>query len=72
MSIMEPSIASEQPAAEPRRTGITEPFFKTAGAPSDRHFEQLILPGLVGSGPIFPEWLRKFFRHVRKDTPASR
>lgn len=69
MSIMEPSNASQPPVSEATPTDVTETFFKTANAPSDRHFEQLTVPGL-GSGPILPEWLSKLFR--RKDTPASR
>jgi len=65
MRAMEHFTASHPPAANPRRTqadaDTDEPYIP--------HFRSLITPG-VASGPILPEWLRKFFR--RKDTPVSR
>jgi len=51
MSAMEPSAASQPAVSERPRADATTPF-KTAGAPSDRHFATQILPGLVG--PDFP------------------
>ena len=42
MGDMEPT-STGRPASEPTRTNNT---LKTAGAPSDRHFEQMILPNL--------------------------
>jgi hypothetical protein len=40
------------------RTGRTEK------AHGNRHFEQMILPSLGGTGPLLPEWLRKLFRRA--------
>ena len=78
MSAMEPSTAS-QPAVPDRseigqqRTDATNSF-KTAGAPSDRHFESEIVPGLVGPDFPFPPSVAKLFRKLfrRTDTPAAR
>jgi hypothetical protein len=71
MTRMEPSTSTVD------RTDVSESprthdsgTFKTARAPSDRHFEQEILPDLVGSGPILPMWLRRLFR--RKHTQVTR
>ncbi len=64
MSAMEPTTVSQPPASEPTRTDATNTF-KTANAPADRHFKQMIVPGL-GSGQILPDWVHKLFR--RKDT----
>jgi hypothetical protein len=44
------------------RANATETGPKAHG---NRHFKQMILPDLVGSGPILPEWLSRLFR--RKD-----
>jgi hypothetical protein len=67
MNAMEPSTVGQPPASGPTRTDATNTF-KTAGAPSDRHFEPMIVPGIVGRGPILPAWLRKLFQ--RKHTHA--
>jgi hypothetical protein len=71
MSVMEPSTNGQPPVHESARTDITDTF-KTARAPSDRHFEQLKVPG-VGSGPILPEWLSKRLQRTfrRKHTSAT-
>jgi hypothetical protein len=61
MNAMEHSTVSQTEA-----TDITET--KKIKANGDYHFEPTTVPGLVGTGPILPEWLRKHFR--RKDTPA--
>jgi hypothetical protein len=55
-------------ARETEFTDITDTF-KTANAPANRHFKQVITPGLA-KGPLIPESVRKLFR--RKDTPAAR
>jgi hypothetical protein len=71
MSAMEPSTASHPAASEPERAdGIETGRTNKVKAHGDRNFETQILPGLVGSGPILPEWLRRLFR--RTDTHASR
>jgi hypothetical protein len=46
-------------------TAVTDTAERTPGS---RHFQSLILPGLV-SVPPMPTWLSKLFR--RKDTPAA-
>jgi hypothetical protein len=63
MSAMEPTPTSPPPASEPATATETK-------AHGNRHFRQVITPGLGGTRPLLPEWLRKRFR--RKDTPASR
>jgi hypothetical protein len=65
MSVMEPSTASQPSVSEPTHTDAGETFFKTPNAPPGRHFEQLTVPGLVGSGPVLPEWVRSLFRRAR-------
>jgi hypothetical protein len=70
MSAMEPSTTGPPPVSEPPRTDTGETFFKTPNAPPGYHFEQLTVPGLFGTGPLLPEWLRRIFR--RTNTPASR
>jgi hypothetical protein len=64
MSAMEPSTASQPPVSEPTHTDAGETFFKTPNAPPGSHFEQLTVPGLMGTGPILPAWLRRPFRHT--------
>jgi hypothetical protein len=58
---MEPSTASQPPASELPRADATETS-RTEKAYGDRHFKPMKVPGLVGTGPILPEWLRKPFR----------
>jgi len=65
---MEPSTASQSPASEPTRTDTIQTS-RSEKAYGDRNFKPTTVPGLVGSGPLLPEWLRKRFQ--RKDTPAS-
>ena len=67
MSAMKPSTTSRHVAPEPTDTTETA---KPEKAHGDRHFEQMKIPSLGGTGPILPEWLRKRFR--RKDTSAVR
>ena len=74
MSAMEPPTTGQpsggrDPIPAPS-TDADETFFKTPNAPPGFHFEQETVPGLMGTGPILPEWLRKRFR--RKDAPAAR
>jgi hypothetical protein len=67
MSSMEPTTTS-QPPSEPTRTDASNTF-KTAGAPSDRHFEQMILPS-IGIG--FPRGLIRHLRNrFKRNTIAS-
>jgi hypothetical protein len=60
MSVMQPTTAGQPPAPESTRadnkTGGTEKAY------GGHHFKPMIVPGLVGTGPILPEWLRKPFR----------
>ncbi len=63
MSDMEPSTSSQSPSPEPTRTDATNTF-KTPNAPAGRRLESMKVPGLVGNGPILPEWLRKPFRRM--------
>jgi hypothetical protein len=69
---MEPTTVDQTPASEPRPRPMRNTF-KTPNAPADRHFKQMTVPGLAGTGPILPEWLRKPFRERfrRKDAPAA-
>jgi len=60
-----------------RPTGIAEDDTSTGttdrgpGTPHyTRHFQSLILPGLVSADALIPAWLRKLLR--RADTPVSR
>jgi len=65
MSAMEPSITSRPSVSESVRTSATDiggTIGGTEKAHGDRHFEPMIVPGLVGTGPILPAWLRKLFR----------
>lgn len=74
MSAMEPSATGGQPAvSEPPRTDTGETFFKTPNAPADRHFEQLTVPDIIGSGPLVPESVSNFFRKLlrRKQTSTT-
>jgi putative intracellular protease/amidase len=68
---MEPTTTS-QPTAEPTRTDTTNTF-KTPDAPADRHFKQMIVPGLGGPDFLIPASVSKFFRKLfrRKATPAA-
>jgi hypothetical protein len=61
---MEPSTVSQPLATESVRTDSAE-----RKAYGDRHFKQVVTPGL-GGRPLVPQWLRKHFR--RKDTLATR
>jgi len=55
-------------APEDTSTGTTD---RGPGTPRyTRHFQSLILPGLVSADALIPAWLRKLFR--RTDTPAAR
>jgi hypothetical protein len=74
MSDMEPSTSGRPPVSEPPRPEAAETFFKTPNAPAGRHFEQLTVPGLFGSGPLVPEVVSKFFRKLfrRKRSAATR
>ena len=55
-------------APEDTSTGTTD---RGPGTPHyTRHFQSLILPGLVSADALVPAWLRRLFR--RTDTPASR
>jgi hypothetical protein len=69
MSAMEPSITSQQPAADPSRTRT----HTDTDEPYTRHFRSVKMPG-VASGPILPESVSKFFRKRfrRTDTHAAR
>ncbi len=73
MSIMEPSTISQSAASEPEFAGATDTF-KTANAPANRHFKQVITPGLGGPNFLIPASVSKFFRKRfrRKDAPATR
>ena len=64
MSVMEPTTTGQPPVSEPPRTDADETFFKTPNAPPGRHFEQLTVPGLFGSGPLIPESVSKLFRKL--------
>jgi hypothetical protein len=65
MSTMEPIPANQPPASEPVPANATE-----TKAHGNRHFRQVITPGLGGTRPLLPEWLRTRFR--RKSTLTSR
>jgi hypothetical protein len=69
---MEHSTASQPPALDRSGIGQLRATATKTGtkAHGDRHFKQMILPDLVGSGPILPAWLSRLFR--RKDTSAAR
>ncbi len=58
MSAMEHPTTSQTEAANTTET-------KKVKAHGDFHFEQTTVPGLVGTGPILPEWLRRPFRRIR-------
>jgi len=72
MSAMEPSTTGQPP--EPTSADAGETFFKTPNAPPGYHFEQEILPGLIGPDFLIPAPVSKFFRKLfrRKHTPAAR
>jgi hypothetical protein len=59
VNAIEPPNAGRQSPPEPAQA--TE-IGRTENAPADRHFEQMTLPSLGGSGPLLPEWFRKLFR----------
>ena len=72
MSAMERSSTGQSSAIESRPEDDTSRQADQRDLES-LNFEQLIVPGL-GSGPILPESVSKFFRKLfrRTDTPASR
>jgi hypothetical protein len=72
MSAMKSTTASP-PTAEPARTDNTNTF-KTPDAPADRHFKQMIVPGLVGPDFLIPASVSRLFRRLfrRTDTHAAR
>jgi hypothetical protein len=61
MSAMEHSTASQTEPTDTTKTVKTT----QVKAYGDHHFPQTTVPGLVGTGPILPEWLRKPFRRIR-------
>jgi hypothetical protein len=72
MSAMEPTTTGRPAVIESRPKDDTSRQADQRDLES-LNFEQLIVPGL-GSGPILPESVSKFFRKLfrRKDTPATR
>jgi hypothetical protein len=75
MSAMEPSTASQPPAADRSEIGQHRPQgdADTSQRVRPPQIRSLRVPG-VASSPVLPEWLRAYFRNRfrRKDTPAAR
>ena len=67
MRAMEPTTVGQPPVAEAPSTNVDGTFFKTPNAPPGFHFEQETVPGLFGTGPIVPAWLRKLLRRAWTD-----
>jgi hypothetical protein len=59
VNAIEPPTAGRPPPPEPAHATETG---RTEKAPADRHFEQMTLPSIGGTGPLLPEWFRKLFR----------
>jgi hypothetical protein len=70
MSTMEPYTTREHSVSEPPSTDSGDTFFKTPNAPPGYHFEQEILPGLVGPDFLIPASVSKLFRRLFRRAPT--